>query len=291
VLGWLAVTQNDFTAGRAALEESIALWRTLRDVEELALALCMFAYSSVDGADPRAIAAADEAVALAGEAGSPFASAFSFNAVGQLALRRQDWPAARAALEEAIAIAGGEGAAAPRASFVMGAAAVDSLAGDLDRAAVRYREALILFRGLGSHTPRWLIAMALTLAGELACRRRDPDEAILAFREALQLSQQVGALGVVLRSIAGLGRVAVMLHDWRRAAELFGAVAGLNAAYQLGTTAGTAQAVREQHLVEQLLGEVRTALGETAFTTAWEQGRMRSLEEAIAFALEEGTSA
>jgi tetratricopeptide (TPR) repeat protein len=287
-LGWLAFVQNDFPAARARHEESVRLWRTLGNPEELALALLQLAGCTVDGTDPRAIAAAEEAVALAGEAGSAYAAAFSNNVLGLLAMRRSDWPAARAAFGEAAEISREAGARAPHASFVMNAAELDFRSGDFDGAAARFTEALSLFDGLGSQAPVWLVARVHMLLGDMASRSRKMDEAAAHYGEALQLSHKVGSVGAEVRSIAGLGRVAFRERAWRRAARLLGAAEALETAHQL---ADASRMTGSPLAAEAIVAEIRMALGEAAFAAAWAEGRALSLDEAVALALEEAAPA
>ena len=43
---------------------------------------------------------------------------------------------------------------------------------------------------------------------------------------------------------------------------------------------------RERKMRQETLAGVRTALGEAAFSTAWEEGKAMTLEQAIAYAKE-----
>jgi predicted ATPase/class 3 adenylate cyclase len=287
VLAWLCVVQSDFRTARVSVDESVTLWRTLREPEELALALLQLATCSTDGAGPTAIAAADEAVVLAREAGSACAAAFGRNARGLLAMRRGDLPVADAAFSEAAAIAREAGARAPHASFIMNGALVDSRSGDADAAIAKYTEALALFRGLGDHAPKWLIARTLVLRGDIAYRQRRLEEAEADYREALPLSNQVGALGEVARCLSGLGRVALRRGAFRRAARLFSAQSNLETTYRLDSAWGLTRSPQERQAADALVAETRTALGEEAFAAAWAEGSALSLDAAVALALEQ----
>jgi predicted ATPase/class 3 adenylate cyclase len=285
-LGWLTWTQSDYATARPTLEESVRLWRELDDPAELALALAPLAKCSVDGKDPAAIAAAEEAARLGREAGSPRAAAFGIEAAGQLAMRRGDWPVARAALEEAVRIAREQGATNFRAAFIMIAAMVAFWARDDERAREGFSEALALFRGLGDQAPHLLVGGALMFLGEIAYRRPDADEAELYFREALVLNSRTGTFGAALRSLSGIGRVALLKQEWGRAARFFGAVEGLGATVTFVTPGGSPGAVPGE-----LIDEARAALGENAFATAYAEGRALSLDAAVALALEQTEAA
>jgi predicted ATPase/class 3 adenylate cyclase len=281
-LGWMAWTQSDYGAARPALEESVRLWREIGDPAELALALSPLAKCSLDGADPAAVAAAEEAVQLGREAGSARATTFGYDAVGQLAMRRTDWPAATAAFDEAVRTAERAGATNFRAAFVMLGGIAKLWSGDAESAAARLAQALATFRGLGEYAPLMLLSHALTTLGEIAYRRREVDQAGAHYREALELGYRSGTFGIVVGSLGGLGRVALLERDAKRAAMLFGAVEGLGTAVSMPGAGGTNRGA----VSEQLLAEARGALGEDAFVTAYEAGRSLSLDAAVALALE-----
>ena len=124
---------------------------------------------------------------------------------------------------------------------------------------VRYTEALALLRASGA-APSWIIAGTLANLGEIACRRRDPDRAAAAFREALALGHGVGSPSNVARALAGLGWVACLRQEWPRAARRFGAAAGLGETHHLA--AGDAAARGHQ---DELIAQTQAALGAGAF--------------------------
>jgi non-specific serine/threonine protein kinase len=281
-LGWTAWTQSDYGAARPALEESARLWREIGDPVELTLALSPLAKCSMDGADPTAVAAAEEAVRLGREAGSARATTFGYDAVGQLAMRRTDWPAATAAFDEAVRTAERAGATNFRAAFIMLGGIVKLWSGDIESAAARLAEALAIFRRLGEYAPLMLLSQSLTALGEIAYRRGEVDEAGAYDREALELGYRSGTFGIVVGSLGGLGRVALLEQDVRRAAMLFGAVKALGTSVSIPGAGGANRGAISEHL----LAEARGALGEDAFATAYEAGQSLSLDAAVALALE-----
>jgi hypothetical protein len=56
------------------------------------------------------------------------------------------------------------------------------------------------------------------------------------------------------------------------------------------TAAGTPVMPLDRRFYDRTVAAARDALGEGAFTQAWEEGRARSLEEGVAYALAEETS-
>jgi non-specific serine/threonine protein kinase len=94
-------------------------------------------------------------------------------------------------------------------------------------------------------------------------------------------SLQFGPKGMVYEVINALGVLASAQCQARRAATLFGAQAELYE-WQKYTLS---LAEREEY--EQALASARAALGERAFTTAWEEGQRMTLDQAVAYALGE----
>jgi non-specific serine/threonine protein kinase len=69
--------------------------------------------------------------------------------------------------------------------------------------------------------------------------------------------------------------------DPQRAAQLLGASDGLLKAM------GLHQQPSDQPVIDRYEADVRQQLGEDAFTSAWEKGQSMSLEQAIAYVLDE----
>jgi multidrug efflux pump subunit AcrA (membrane-fusion protein) len=90
-----------------------------------------------------------------------------------------------------------------------------------------------------------------------------------------------GLKGIVYQAVNALGVLASAQRQARRAATLFGAQAELYE-WQKFTLS---LAEREEY--ERALASTRAALGENAFSSAWEEGRGMTLDQAVAYALGE----
>jgi hypothetical protein len=80
-----------------------------------------------------------------------------------------------------------------------------------------------------------------------------------------------------------LAEVSARQGEWQRAARLFAA------AEVLRRTVSASLAPAERVDLAESVAAIRAALGEEAFSQAWSEGRAMSLEEAVAYALEEET--
>jgi hypothetical protein len=95
-------------------------------------------------------------------------------------------------------------------------------------------------------------------------------------------SEVGGSLGIA-QSLEDLASLAARQQQWKRAATLLGGAEGVCAA--MGRTP-PASAVDEY---ERAVHGAREALGEAAFAAAWAEGRAMSLNQAIAYALADGS--
>jgi len=110
---------------------------------------------------------------------------------------------------------------------------------------------------------------------------RDDERATALFRESLVLSWESGVKGSVPAGLAGLASVAGRQGKPVRAATLFGAAQGLLDA--IGIAFEVAE--RDQHT--RAIAAARAQLDDAAFKGAWEEGRAMTLEQVIAYALDE----
>jgi hypothetical protein len=118
---------------------------------------------------------------------------------------------------------------------------------------------------------------ALGTLGDLADARANQDETLCLRAEA---GDRRG-VSVTLRNLAGIEK-----HSGRpqRAACLLGASEAIR------ESIGAAHNPSMVPEFEQLLAGVRDALGEPAFSQAWDAGRALSIEQAVALALEDTAS-
>ena len=98
--------------------------------------------------------------------------------------------------------------------------------------------------------------------------------------QSLQLTHAIGVRIGMMISVEWLGRTAAAIGNKRRAAVLLGAAQALREI--LGVQIPPSESGNHKRIVTGL----REALGDPAWTTAWSEGQMLPLEEAVAFALE-----
>ena len=111
------------------------------------------------------------------------------------------------------------------------------------------------------------------------------DTAATHLEEGLKLFQQArDKIGMTV-SLERLAALASARGQTVRAVRLFGAAA------ELRTVIGWPRPPVDRSYYESLLAAARTQLDEATFATAWAEGRAMTLEQAIADALEDETTA
>jgi predicted ATPase/DNA-binding SARP family transcriptional activator len=316
--GVLAETQGDYDRAEALHGESLALSRESGDKTGIARALGNLGVVAFDR-DHNDLAATflEESLALAREIGDHLLVATALNDLGIVAYRRGDLDRAEPLYQESLALRrqAGSGSEIARALNNLGGVAIDR--GDFARACQLCSESLSLYREAGD---RWGAAGAqvgLALATHL---QGDASRAVALLEESLSLFSEVGDqrntalatldLADALRDSDDLTRAAVhyrdaitefAAHDDRRQiGEGLRGLAGLmvrqgefeRAATMLGAasllTDDNGPGAYETAALEASLNAVRGALGEKAFTAAWDAGRAMSVEAAVGLALSSG---
>ena len=233
-----------------------------------------------DNVEARALG--EEALALAQHAGDDYGVASAVSALGVIQLHAGDDAGARAFLTEAL-----DGFRRLRASTGVGwmlcdLAALDSRdavdeGGDpdaLDRARARYDEAVAIFRAI--EHPRG-IARSLHGLAYVTYKLRDLPRALANTQEVLTLSwEQRWPVFSYLEDIAD---IAGRLDQPEMAARLYGAADKQRERFGLPLE----PQYRAEY--ERDAAVARRALGEMAFTAAWDAGRTLEPEQAVAEAL------
>ena len=234
-----------------------------------------------------------------------------------LAVGRGDNAAARQLAEEALALHQGLGdtRGAAASLFVLGHVAADG--GDFQTAATLAEESAGLYREAGQDfqvlEADWLLGWALRGLGETERARSLDDRTLAEARVQGASSIQAHLLEQLAQSTAEDGRPADALPMFREAYELdlalddrwrmallacrlATALIGLGEPERAAQVLASGKAQLEDMGAdpawrrdedERKVARLRGELGETAFTEAWEAGRMLTADEAVALALAE----
>jgi predicted ATPase/class 3 adenylate cyclase len=221
-----------------------------------------------------------EAAGILREAGDREGEASAWRMLGHAAVAQGDHAAARAEAEQGLAVLGGTGSVFLAAGLRHVLAQACYYQGEYP-AAQAHLETALRIDGVSTRT-----AGDLDWLGHVALARGDPAAARARYAESLERRRQLppAALGFAF-TLCGLVLLAAANGEHRRAARLAGAAAAIC----------ERSGVRPERTQEAGFGErlsaARAALGEEAFAAAWAAGQVMTLEQAVAYALEDPPAA
>ena len=143
--------------------------------------------------------------------------------------------------------------------------------GDLETAGRLSEEAVALVRAAGDE---FVLSLCLTTIGAVALARGDIPLAIDAYQESLEVARGIDADFAIAGAMVGFAAVAAALGDDVTAAKLLGATETVREASHQKRTPN-------YYLHAQTTQSVRTTLGDSAFTAAWNTGRGLPQEDAV----------
>jgi tetratricopeptide (TPR) repeat protein len=278
-LGIIDRNQGDYAAARTRIEKCLTNWRAMGNQIGTANALESLgdiAWHTGDNATARACY--EHSLALRRELEDPDLTE-SLQGQERVARVEGDYERATALGEMCLALARQQGY---RACVVWSLHDLGELArdqGEYARAAALFQESLAIAQEMG--VPSWPASM-LNRLGELAQAQGDYARAVALHRESLAVFRDLGQKRDSLLCLEGLAWVAEAQEHARRSAVLYGAVAALREA------TGAQVPPLDRARYAQSVDRVRDRLGEAAFAEAWSEGHAMPLEQAIAYALDEG---
>ena len=275
--GAMAWFQADYASARSLYDESLGIWRELGDRQGIAHTLgylANVAHYQGDHASARSLY--DESLGIRRELGDRYDVAYTLGCLAAEACRQGDQASQRALLEESLAIFRELGDRYSIAHTLGNLGMAVQEEGDHALARALYDESLAMHRELGHRAG---IAGVLKNIGNAASSQGDYATARSLYDESLRILRELGDrynIAYLLESFASLA-----LNEARveRATQLWGAASALREAI------GSPLSPDAHETQTSELASARKALGEAAFTTAWEKGRAMSLEQSIASVL------
>jgi predicted ATPase/class 3 adenylate cyclase len=206
----------------------------------------------------------------------------SLGRLGLVARNAGAYARATALLEESLGLYRGLGDTKGIATALWQLGSVARDRGDYARATPLFAESLALYQDLGDTRG---VSIALTDLGLAAHARGESERAATCLEESLALSRGLGDRRHAAEVLEALARVVRAQGQPERAAQLLGAAEALREAVGAPRPAGQ-RAAYEHDLVG-----VQACLANQAFAAAWAIGRAMTLEQAVAYALDEQPSA
>jgi len=275
--GRLAVFQAEWVRAADLLANAARIARETGDDATLALALGKAGWTAHErGASTQGLEFVEEALALARKLDDPWISAEVLNDDACMH-HRGDLQRARRSLEESLAIRRTLGDRLNIADSLNNLGYAALLGGDYEEAEAFLEEGLALARQIGDIRHIALLVGNVALVGLF---QRQADRAKPLFAECITLCDGLGDKRSCLEALLGLAALAAIDGKPEKAARLAGAVAAIQQSLGGRPSAG------EARIEEQCLAHARHQGGE-AWAAASARGQKMTLEDAIAFALEE----
>jgi predicted ATPase/DNA-binding SARP family transcriptional activator len=285
VLGGLAAhahRQGDYRRAAELSETQVALERELGNRWGIASALGDLGYFTFElGNVEQGVALLEESLALRRVLEDKVAVTWAVFSLGVVAYHWGDFPQAAGWLEESLALAQELGDIRQIALVHMTLGSVAGYQGNVEQATRLLQESLETFEKLGD---RASISVTLRYQGKVAHDQHDWARATALYQESLSQSWNRRMLWEVAACLEGLAGVAGEQDRPRRAARLWAVAAAIRE--RMGALLPRAEHSRYATAVSH----ARATLGDDAFDTAWAEGQAMTLEQAIAYALDDADS-
>ena len=222
----------------------------------------------------------EEALDIARELGDPWNIATALRYLGLLASMQGNYVEARSLLEQSLEIwrsMGPEGRRGVSWTLTfLGDVALNQ--NESNEARSIFEECVTVQREIGDKN---FLAYSVRRLGFLAWREKDFAGAIALCQESLSLNRELGDLRGVLACLAAFADIAVVQGKFARAAQIMAAVETQLAAM------GMRLLPVDKTEYERNLAQLRAQFDERTLYKFWAKGKEMSLDDAIAFALQE----
>lgn len=219
-----------------------------------------------------------ESLAIYRQLGEKRGSAKALNGLGIVAALQADYEIAHTFYKESLAIRKELEDKGGVACSLTNLGEMARSQGDYIAAHAFFEESLETWRELGD---RHSIGMLLHNLGQVALCLYDTNQAAILSTKSLEIAQELGNKYSIANCLEGLAGVAAATGQAQRAARLFGAAASLRKAKAIRAMFSPADHVE----YEQHLAAAQAQLDASAWQTAWEEGTIMDIEQAIGYAL------
>jgi predicted ATPase/DNA-binding SARP family transcriptional activator/uncharacterized protein HemY len=276
-LGNVSLHLGDWVAALSFLDEALAIRRELGHRAGVGESLHSLGYLARGQGDHRAAQIyLEESLAIRREIGDRRGIGMSLCGLGMVASQQGDEETAQALLEESLAIHRRQGDRHMAACSMAGLGALMSRRGDVSAARALLEESLAIYREADDPEGAGMVLCSL---GTMAADQGDMNTAATYYRDSLAAHRDVGDRLGMAEALEGLARISGARKQPQHATQLYSSAVVLREA--LGAPVPPA----DRAAYERQVDAVRACLGEEAFASAWAEGRVMTLEEAVACAL------
>ena len=275
--GVLARWQNDYAQAIGQSEEALSLYRQMGNQHGVASALMnLGVYAHDQGDFERARTLHEEMLQIARELDAKAWVGIALDNLGDIAFDEGDYEQATALHEESLTIKQETGNLSGIATSLSTLGKIAEAGGDLERAQTLYEESLTIMRELGI---KWGVAQSLQHLARVAYRRGHYPQARALNAESLTMRQELGNKDGIAKNLDWMAMLTVAQQQAERAVVLFAAADALRKSIGVALP----RFYRDER--DASLAAARAALGDKTFAAAWAKGRALTLEQAVAYAL------
>ncbi|MGZ8717449.1 MAG: ATP-binding protein, partial [Gaiellaceae bacterium] len=275
----MALMQGDCEAMRRFGEASLLVYRRVGDDREVVLMLGILSFSSLAAGDvDQGYELAEEGLEIARRSGDLLIGAYAGANAGYAYAHRGELDEAEHHFTESVRTSRRLGNVRSVANWTRALGGIALTRGDYPRARLLLEESLEIHRSLADP---WGISHSLSRLALVLLEAHDNDTARRLAAESLEIERETGDRPGQLFAFEVLAAIAAADGRIERAVHLC-ACAGV-----LHEAIGSRTVELGQPDLEQIVHDLRSALGEEAFAEAWEQGRAMTLDEALDYALEQ----
>jgi predicted ATPase/DNA-binding SARP family transcriptional activator len=277
--GNLALQQGDYAIATGILHEALAVQESIGDKHGMALTLNSLGALAREQSDfDTARNLLEHSLAYLREDEDKRGLAHALGNLGSVALAQGDLERAQTLFEESIPLLRAQGAEQALALCLNNLAIIALGQERYEQARAYHRQGLEIHERLGD---RQGIALALSNLAGVEAQAGNVAEAQEQFRQGLRLWQELGNKVGIAYSLTAMAQLCVAQEEMRKATLLFGASDALREAIQFPIPPV------ERGIYERSIEQAHTALGEAEFTATTTEGRLLTLEQALAYALAE----
>jgi predicted ATPase len=277
-LGYAKTWWGCLVEAKTLFEESLTIRRELGDIGGVAHSLSSLMYLAfVQGDFVASESLAQDSLLIRRELGDMVGIAQSLDSLGSIANAKHNILEARKLFEESLKIRRDLGDKDGVAHTLYGLGVVALAESDFDSAFRLLQESLNMYRETGGY----FLIHVLGFLGHVARDAGDFDRAKASYRESLSLRVDRRNISAIAQSLEDFSSLASREGQMERAARLIGAAEAI--CKSMGRAAPAGPEVDYHRTVEV----ARESLGEDAYAAAWARGRQLTLEQGVAYALEE----
>lgn len=258
--------------GRGVLEKALSKSEAAPDAVRAKAFHAVGTVASRQGDYPAARGFLEEALALRRMSGDKHGISITLNNLASVAINQRDYPGARSLLEDSVAIKRELNDKVGLAYSLGNLGEVARQEGDYTTAYELYEESLSLLRKLDDKDT---VAIVLVSLGNLNLVQGDYLHAAGRFNESLPMAKQLGNKWAIAMCVAGLAAIARVNGELIHAARLLGAAQAL--VNQIGMPLEPVDRIE----FERNIAETKAQMDGELFSTAWSDGLQMDLEQIL----------